>query len=321
MTIVYLGSDLFAERILANLFEKKAPISAVVTAIDRPKGRSQRLSATPVKELVVSQGHRVKLFQPEKVSSPEFVNELSELKPELLLVVSYGQFLKRNLLDLPSIGAINVHPSLLPRYRGPSPIQSAVLAGEKETGVTIMELSMEMDAGDIIDFQKVSIDPDESFGDIEANLIQVSCQLLEKNIAKIIKEKKYSKVVQDHTQATFTKKIFPEDAQINLNQPAWKVHNLIRGMNPRPGARCTVEVGGAKKNLKIIKSRVVSIEEEERLGIVSHRPGDILFYNKKEGFVIACQDSYLQLLILQLEGKREMNSLDFINGFSTPIFV
>ncbi len=320
MSIVYFGSDIFAERILSHLLEKKLPIAAVVTAVDRPKGRSQRVSATPVKEFLLAQNSQVQLLQPEKASSPEFVALLRQLKPELIVVVSYGQLLKQNLLDLPSLGIINVHPSLLPKYRGPSPIQSAVLAGEKETGVTIMEINLELDAGDIIDVQKVSVDQEETFGEVETKLAQVSCHLLEKNLRKILQEKKIQKTPQNHSQATFTKKIFPEDALISFDQPAWKVHNLVRGMNPRPGARCMIEIGGSKKVLKVLKSQVVAPEEEIQFDLAGLPSGEIVSYNKKEGVVVACQKSYLRLLTLQLEGKREMNFLDFINGFSSPIF-
>ena len=321
MTIVFFGSDDFAAKVLDALFKNNLPVSVVITVPDKPKGRSKKLAPTPVKEYMLAEHPDIPLYQPAKVSSPEFVSELKEKKPELFIVAIYSQFLRQNILDVPSIGTINVHPSLLPKYRGPSPIQSAVLAGEKEAGVTIMEISMEIDAGDILDVEKISVPEEATFGEVKDLLCGISCDLLVRVVKKIIENKKYDKTPQDHSQATFTKKISPADTNIDFTKPAWKVHDLIRGMSPSPGARCKIEISEKEKTLKILKSSVVDIEDDIEFSDQTHYPGDVVSFDRKKGFIITCKNSYIRIHVLQLEGKKEMQALDFTNGFSQPVFL
>lgn len=317
MSVVYFGSDGFAAAVLAHLLEKKIDVSAVVTVPDREKGRSRKLAGTPVKEFVAEKTN-IRLFQPENPSSNEFLAELEALNARLFIIVVYGKLLKQKLLDLPAIGTINVHPSLLPKYRGPSPIQSAVLAGEKEVGVTIMDVVLELDAGGVIAAKKLSVDNDATFGEVRAGLCELSKELLASTVTKILEENHYEKVEQDPAKVTFSKKIHPEDAKIDFTKPAHEVHNLIRGMNPTPGARCQVNISGKIRSMKILRSSILDIEEEAFFTENSFRPGDVVFYNKEKGFVVKCKDHLLQLLSLQLEGKKEMSVKDFINGFNEP---
>lgn len=320
MSIVYFGSDDFARDVLIYLIEKGIDVKGIVTVPDREKGRSRKVQGTPVKEHFATQSD-IPIFQPEKPSDPMFMKQLKILDADLFVVAVYGKLLKQDLLDLPKIGTINVHPSLLPKYRGPSPIQSAVLAGEKEVGVTIMEVVLELDAGDIISARKMSVDEDATFGEVREALCKMSKSLLYETIKEALFQGSYPKVPQDPAKVTFSKKISPEQAQIDFNQSASDVHNLIRGMSPRPGARCQVEISGKIKSLKILRSSIVDVEDEARFTEKSYKPGDIVFYNKEKGFVVKCQDHFLQLLSLQLEGKKEMSAKDFINGFYNVFFV
>ncbi len=320
MTIVYFGSDEFAKNVLMSLIDQNLPLSAVVTVPDKKKGRSQKLSPTPVKEFVLEKGGLL-LFSPEKASSPDFLKALSDLKAELFVVVSYGKLLRQSLLDLPLIGTINVHPSILPKYRGPSPIQSAVLAGEMDVGVTIMEVSLELDAGDVISCKKMSVGRDDTFGEVEASLCEISKQLLVNVVKEMLLNKQIKKTPQDHTKSTYTSKILPIDAKIDFKKPAHEVHNLIRGMSPRPGARCDVEINGMVKNLKILRSTIVDVDEEGEFSPSSYHAGDVAFFDRQNGFVVKCKDRFIRILLLQLEGKKEMLVKDFVNGFARPVIL
>jgi methionyl-tRNA formyltransferase len=308
MRIVFFGTDFFAKEILRFLLEKNIDLVAVVTRPDKPKGRAQKLLPPPVKELLEESQSALPLFQPVKASAPEFIEEIRKLKPDLFVVVSYGQIIRETLLNLPAIGAINIHPSLLPKFRGPSPIQSAVLAGEKETGVTIMKMDIGMDTGDMIKVKKVSLPIEMSYGELEEVLCNEAKGLLLDVLAEVEKKGKIEGIPQDHTLATYTHKITPEQALIDWNKPAQEIVNLIRGMNPRPGARCFIEVAGEKKELKIFEA--FPIQEK------SGSPKELIISDKKQGLIVGSQDNAVQIMSLQLEGKKRISTKDFLNGFT-----
>lgn len=308
MKIIFFGTDLFAKEILSFLLERELSIVAVVTQPDKPKGRDQNLSPPPVKEFLQEKGWDGAIFQPERASRPEFVEVLQRLEPDLFVVVSYGQLLKQNLLDVPRLGAINVHPSLLPKYRGPSPIQSAVLAGEKEVGTTIMEMVLAMDAGDILRVQKLSLGEETTFGEIEKELCNLSKKLLLETIGDL-KSGTVKKEPQKESEALYTKKITSLDSVIDWQRSKEELCNFVRGMNPRPGARCFVEVQGKKLLLKIFRIK----KSEEKGG----RPGEVLFFDAKRGFHVACRDGAIAIEELQIEGKKKMTTLDFIKGINS----
>lgn len=313
MRVVFFGTDIFAQNILAFLLENKVDIVAVVTRADKPKGRSGEPSPPPVKDYLDQIHFSKPIYQPIKASSEDFISQMREHAPDLFVVVSYGQIIKQNLLDLPRFTAINVHPSLLPKYRGPSPIQSAVLQGETEVGVTIMEMVLALDAGPILKVVKTNLTPDMSFGDLEEKL----CTLAQKPLLEVIhafaKGEHITKIPQNEDEATFTKKIRTEDSWIDWNQKASEVHNFIRGMNPRPGARCFVAGAGDKKIIKILRSKVVDYAPV--------KAGETATYHLKEGWIVGCKEGALQILEVQPEGKKKMNITDFINGFPFPILL
>ena len=284
MRIVFFGTDEFAKGILAFLLKQNLQIVAVVTRADKPKGRSLKMEAPAVKELCLELGFQGKVFQPVKASAPEFVSELQQLQPDLFVVVSYGQILKQNVLDVPSYGTINVHPSLLPKYRGPSPIQSVVLAGESETAVTIMEMELAMDAGGLIKAVLVPVSKEMSYGELEI-----------------------TSTPQDEKCATYTKKIQSEDSFLNWNRSAKEIVDFVRGMNPRPGARLWVQSDGKKLLLKVFKVKEVPFQAE--------RGGVVLHFDAEHGLIISSKDAAVALLEVQLEGKKRVPIKDFINGF------
>lgn len=306
MRIVFFGSDHFARTVLTSLLEKGVEVIAVVTRPDKPKGRSGQATPPPLLE----GGFTGKVFQPEKASSEDFIGEMRQLEPDLFVVVSYGQIMKQPLLDVPRLGTINVHPSLLPKFRGPSPIQSTVLAGEKEAGVTIMKMVLAMDAGPILRVRKMDLPEDMTFGELEERLVEISKDLLYEVLNEMEKKGDITATPQDEKFATYTKKIQTEDSFIDWKLPAICVHNFIRGMNPRPGARVWMQLKGEKKIVKILRSKITDLPTEG--------PGKIISFNPKEGFIVSCVDFCLEILEVQLEGKRKMNSIDFINGFSFP---
>ncbi|MBM3192696.1 MAG: methionyl-tRNA formyltransferase [Chlamydiae bacterium] len=311
MRIIFFGTDEFAKDVLAFLLQEKLDLIAVVTRADKPKGRSQKVEAPPVKEICFEMGFKGEVYQPLKASADEFVETLKKLKPDLFVVVSYGQILKQNVLDIPLYGTINVHPSLLPKYRGPSPIQSAVLAGDKETGVTIMEMELAMDAGGIIKVTPVEISEETTYEELEKCLAEIAKKSLLEVLQEISISKKIVSTPQNEKDATYTKKIHAEDAFIDWNQSSDEICNFVRGMNSRPGARTFVDLDGKKVLIKIFRMRKISFEKKE--------PGQMIYFNKERGLVISTKDGAVELLELQLEGKKKMSTKDFINGFSTKI--
>lgn len=306
MKVIFFGTPKFAAETLAFLLDKGINIVAVVTKPDRPQGRSREPVPTPVKQTVLSLAPSIPLFQPEIVSEETFAPTLAAFEADLFVVVAYGEILRQHLLEMPRIACINVHYSLLPKYRGAAPIQQAILHGETETGISIIHMAKKMDAGDIILMKRVPIGENTTFGELGEELCVSGChailEVLKEYEAGIIPEH----YAQDEQQITFAKKIELEDCQIDWQKPAFAVHNLVRGVNPEPGAWCMVNIKGECKRLKIKQTRVVHDK--------SGTPGSILSYGK-EGFVVACGDNAVEILELQLEGKKPMQSLEFTRGF------
>lgn len=308
MKVVFFGTPQFAADVLTYLLQHNVDIAAVVTRVDKPKGRSGNPMPTPVKQVALQ--NNLPVYQPIRCSNPEFVEVLKTYDADLFVVVAYGEIVKENVLELPKKGCINVHPSLLPKYRGAAPIQRAIINGETQTGVCIMHMVKEMDAGDIISVATVPIDPNANYGELERTLCDLGAQTLLKVIHQI-ERGEASRLVQDPTQVTFAKKLELEDCQIDWNKPAQELHDLVRGTNPFPGAWCLVNVNGAEKRLKVLETAV----EKELAGT----PGDILSYGKN-GLIIACSQGALRIIQVKPEGKRAMPAADMMRGMSQEIF-
>ena len=311
MKIVFFGTPVFASEILAFLLDQKnqnqnIEICAIVTQPDREKNH---LHVSEVKKLYQALNLSVPLFQPEKASNPEFIEKIKALKPDLFIVAAYGQILRKALLDIPVKGSINVHSSLLPKYRGAAPMHRTLIAGEKTTGVTIMQMDEKMDEGDILNQSALRISEEMNLGELQAGLIKLSGPLLLKTVEEVekgtLKPQK-----QDHTLATYAPKIKPEELWLDWKLSAQDLHNRIRAFAPLPGARCWVGIGGDKrKQLKVLKSQVVDYKGVAG-EVIKAEPGRL---------IVACGEKALEVQVLKPEGKKEMKAADFLRGFRERI--
>jgi len=299
--VVFFGTPPFAARVLQYLIDNHVDIVAVITKPDKPQGRSLHLQPTPVK--VVALEHNLPIYQPELVSDIDFAPILAQYNADLFVVVAYGEIIKQHLLDMPKIACINLHASLLPKYRGAAPIQRCLINGEKETGITIMHMVKKMDAGDIISVVKVPLSDEITYGELEKVLCEEGSKLLLKTI-KEFETGKPAQTPQDAAAITYAPKIELEECEVLWEKPAKDLHNLIRGVFPSPGAWCWVAIKGQKKRLKLLKTRVIKAD--------SSSPGKILQW--REGVVIACGENALELLEIQLEGKKAMPASEFARG-------
>ena len=301
MRIVFMGTPDFAVGSLQALCESgKHEILAVVTQPDRPKGRGNKLLQTPVKEYALEQGLTV--YQPQKVKTPEFVELLHELQPELIVVAAFGQFLSKEILELPKYGCINVHASLLPKYRGAAPIQYAIIKGEKESGVTIMQMDIGMDTGAMLDKVVVPIEENTTMGELHDALREQGAALLLQVIDKIAAGTAVAEP-QDNEQATYAKLLDRSMEHIDWSKTAQEVHNLIRGFNPAPSTFTKLPNG---KSLKIWGSKMTDKNSAAAAGTVIE--------TGKHSFFVACGEGVLEITEVQPESKKRMPAQVFLNG-------
>lgn len=301
MRIVFMGTPDFAVGSLQALCEScKHEILAVVTQPDRPKGRGNKLLQTPVKEYALEQGLTV--YQPQKVKTPEFVELLHELQPELIVVAAFGQFLSKEILELPKYGCINVHASLLPKYRGAAPIQYAIIKGEKESGVTIMQMDIGMDTGAMLDKVVVPIAENTTMGELHDALREQGAALLLQVIDKIATGTAVAEP-QDNEQATYATLLDRSMEHIDWSKTAQEVHNLIRGFNPAPSTFTKLPNG---KSLKIWGSKMTDKSSAAAAGTVIE--------TGKHSFFVACGEGVLEITEVQPESKKRMPAQVFLNG-------
>ena len=301
MRIVFMGTPDFAVGSLQALCESgKHEILAVVTQPDRPKGRGNKLLQTPVKEYALEQDLTV--YQPQKVKTPEFVELLHELQPELIVVAAFGQFLSKEILELPKYGCINVHASLLPKYRGAAPIQYAIIKGEKESGVTIMQMDIGMDTGAMLDKVVVPIAENTTMGELHDALREQGAALLLQVIDKIAAGTAVAEP-QDNEQATYATLLDRSMEHIDWSKTAQEVHNLIRGFNPAPSTFTKLPNG---KSLKIWGSKMTDKSSAAAAGTV--------IATGKHSFFVACGEGVLEITEVQPESKKRMPAQVFLNG-------
>ena len=301
MRIVFMGTPDFAVGSLQALCESgKHEILAVVTQPDRPKGRGNKLLQTPVKEYALEQGLTV--YQPQKVKTPEFVELLHELQPELIVVAAFGQFLSKEILELPKYGCINVHASLLPKYRGAAPIQYAIIKGEKKSGVTIMQMDIGMDTGAMLDKVVVPIEENTTMGELHDALREQGAALLLQIIDKIAAGTAVAEP-QDNEQATYATLLDRSMEHIDWSKTAQEVHNLIRGFNPAPSTFTKLPNG---KSLKIWGSKMTDKNSAAAAGTVIE--------TGKHSFFVACGEGVLEITEVQPESKKRMPAQVFLYG-------
>ena len=297
MRVVFMGTPDIAATCLERILNDGFQVVGVYTQPDRPKGRGMKLTASPVKEVALKAG--IPVFQPENFREEETVEELRALKPDICAVVAYGRILPQKVLDVPAFGCINIHASLLPKYRGSAPYQWAVLNGEKETGVTAMYLCREMDAGDMIDKVATPIGENETAGELLDRLAVLGAELLSKTLTRfqagpVAGEK------QDERLVSYAPMLDKSLCPIDFNKTAQQVHDQVRGLQPWPVA--TMELQG--KRFKVHETRVVT---------VNGKPGEILGLTKT-GLIIACGEGAVEIRSLQAEGGKRMNAPDYFRG-------
>ena len=301
MRIVFMGTPDFAVGSLKALAEAgKYEIVSVITQPDRPKGRGRQMLMTPVKEYALSQGYEV--HQPQRVKTPEFVAQLREMKPDLIVVAAFGQLLSQEILSMPKYGCINVHASLLPKYRGAAPIHYAIMQGEKESGVTIMQMDIGMDTGDMIKKVVVPIGENMTMGELHDELKVKGAELLLEVIDDIDAGKAQPEK-QNEAEATYASLLKRDMERIDWSKAAADIHNLIRGFNPAPGAFTKLPDG---KNLKIWGSRLTDKTATAESGTVVEAT--------KHSFFVACGEGVLEIIEVQPESKKRMAAQVFING-------
>ena len=299
MRVVFMGTPDIAATCLKKIIADGFEIAAVYTQPDRPKNRGMKLACSPVKEVALA--HGLPVYQPENFRDPETVQQLRALKPDVVAVVAYGRILPQSVLDIPERGCINIHASVLPKYRGSAPYQWAVLDGLQETGVSAMYLCREMDAGDVIDVAKTPIGPDETAGELLDRLAVLGAELLSKTLSAM-KQGKVTAVPQDASQVSYAPMLDKTMCPINWNVSAQKVHDKVRGLNPWPVA--TAEIQG--KRFKIYTTAVIREEHQAK-------PGTILGLTKT-GLRIACAQDAVEIRVLQAEGGKRMAAPDYFRG-------
>ncbi len=302
--IVFFGTPDFAIPVLKSLLQGPDEVVAVVTQPDREKGRGRKVIPSPVKELTLQQG--LPLFQPEKVKEESFQEKIKGLQSELFVVVAYGQILPKSLLKFPKHGAVNVHASLLPKFRGAAPIPWVILKGERVTGVTTMMMDEGMDTGDILLQTEISMSDEETSETLHDQLGLLGAQLLSETVRRM-KAGNIHPIPQDHSKATYAPPLKKEDGQIDWSKEAKEIDRQVRALNPWPGA-FTVWNG---QLLKIYKGEVREEISKRETGIVSWVGSDFIELGTGK-------DSFL-IKEVQLEGKRRMSVRDFLAGHPIPV--
>ena len=302
MKIVFMGTPDFAEKSLEAVYNAGHEILAVVTNPDRPKGRGMKMVASPVKEFAVSKN--LKIYQPEKVrKNVEFIEEIKKLEPDVICVVAYGKILPKEILEIPKLGCINVHGSLLPKYRGAAPIQWAVINGEKVTGVTTMYMDVGMDTGDMILKEKTEIAPDETTGELWDRLAKIGADLLVKTLEQI--ENKTAPIIPQGEDFSMAPMLDKEMSKIDWeSKTAQEIKNLVRGLNPIMGTYAYLN----GKKIKIWKVDVVEAYNE------NVKNGTVLKSDSKDGLYIKAKDGVIKVLEIQGENAKRMNIQDFLRG-------
>lgn len=293
-----MGTPEFALPSLEKLIEEKYDICAVFTKPDKPQGRKRVITPPPVK--VFAQEHGLQVFQPEKLKIRETYDLIKSLNPDAIVVVAYGKILPKNIIDMPKYGCINVHGSLLPRYRGAAPIQWSIINGDKVTGISTMFMDEGLDTGDILLQSKVSINGDETSEELKKRLSVIGADLLIKTL-KELENGTLERIKQDDSQATLSPPLDKITGDIDWQKTAQEIHNLVRGSNPWPIAHTLLR----GKNFKIYKTRVSTYR--------SYYPGKVI---STDPLIVGCgNNTSLELLEVQIEGKKRMTASDFSRGY------
>jgi methionyl-tRNA formyltransferase len=310
MRVLFIGTGEIGVPVLHWLLKaKEHELVGVVTQPDKPAGRAQRIEAPPIKKALA--GSTLPILQPERIKREEGVTEIGQLAPDVIVVMAYGQILPRSVLEIPRVACLNLHASLLPRHRGAAPIQAAILAGDRESGITIMYMDEGLDTGDVLLRSRLEIAPDESGGSLHDRLAQIAPDALREALGQL-QRGSAPRVPQDSAEATYAPKLEREDGRIDWTESAALIERKIRAFDPWPGAFTLLRDGtGRERKLKIFSARAVESAKAA--------PGKIL--SADASLVIVANAGALSLGEVQLEGKRRMRASEFLRGHSAPLHV
>lgn len=300
MRIAFMGTPKFAVPSLRALVESGYEVVGVFCQPDRPKGRGHKLAACPVKETALALG--IPVFQPERIKRPEGVQMLRELAPDLCVTAAFGQLLSQEILDIPPLGTVNVHASLLPRHRGSAPINWSIMQGDAVTGVTTMLTDRGMDTGDMLLRSETPIGATETAGELSERLSQLGAELLIQTL-RALEQGKLVRTPQNPDEATYEPKLEKETGRIDWQAGATAIDNLVRGVTPWPGAFTTY--GG--ETMKVFEVRACGQND-------GHAPGTVLSADAKNGLTVACGDAILEMTQIQMPGAKRMQARDYLRG-------
>jgi methionyl-tRNA formyltransferase len=293
MRVLFIGTGEIGVPVLRSLMESRAhELVGVVTQPDKPVGREQRIEAPPIKAAIG--GHDMPVLQPKRIK--DAAEEIRSLKPDVIVVMAYGQILPRTVLEIPRIACLNLHASLLPRHRGAAPIQAAIVAGDRETGITVMYMDEGLDTGDVLLQKRIEIAPDETGGSLHDRLAEIAPAALHDALTRL-ENGTAPRIPQDTSEASYAPKLEREDGRIDWNEPAELIERKIRAFDPWPGGFTILsDEAGRERKLKIFRAHVVG---DPSAGVLSFR----------------AKDSAVALDDVQLEGKRRMNAAEFLRGY------
>ena len=305
MKILFMGTPDFAVDTLRVLMDSRHEVIGVVTQPDRPKGRSGKMQYSPVKDVALEYG--IEVYQPEKVRDETFIQELHRMAPDVIVVVAFGQILSKEILELPKYGCLNVHASLLPKFRGAAPIQWAVIDGEKESGVTIQQMEEGLDTGDILLVKKYTLEEKETGGSLFEKLAKLGGPMI-LEVLEAAEKGELHPVSQEEEKHTYAKKLSKSTGLIDFSKAAIEIERLIRGLNPWPSAYCYLE----GKMLKVWEAEVVPADFSEEEYAVEY--GTIVKVGQ-DHFLVRTADGLLKILSVQLAGKKRMDTAAFLRGY------
>ena len=303
MRIVFIGTGEIGVPTLGALLRSEHEVVGIVTQPDKPVGREQSIEPPPIKKAVVGRARPpgAPIFQPAKIKDPQTIEEIRRLVPDVIVVVAYGQILPRDVLQIPRLACLNLHASLLPRWRGAAPIQAAIAAGDSDTGITVMYMDEGLDTGDILLQRNIEILPNDTGGSLHDRLAQIAPETLLESL-RLLSAGNASRISQENARAIYAPKLKREHGQIDWFESAEAIERKIRAYNPWPGAFMKLE----RQNLKVFSASVVDLNGQ---------PGEILRSDKD--LIVATDEGALSLAEVQLEGKRRMTAAEFLRGHAT----
>jgi methionyl-tRNA formyltransferase len=307
MRVLLIGTGEIGVPVLRSLLDSKEhELVGVVTQPDKPVGRAQRIEAPPIKAAL--SGSSLPILQPPRIKTEDAVRELRALAADVIVVMAYGQILPRAVLEIPRIACLNLHASLLPKHRGAAPIQAAIVAGDSESGISVMYMSEGLDTGDVLLQTRLELSPDETGGSLHDRLGQIAPDALHEALAQL-QRGDARRVPQDSSAATYAPKLEREHGRIQWTESAALIERKIRAFNPWPGAFTILrDEAGRERKLKIFSAKVVPTEKA---------PGEVL--SAPDSLTIAASDGALSLGAVQLEGKRRMSASEFLRGYNAPV--